>query len=42
MVAGHTDNKGSVDYNRNLSLRLAEAVKRYLTDQCRVEFIRVE
>jgi outer membrane protein OmpA-like peptidoglycan-associated protein len=30
MVAGHTDGKGSPQYNQQLSLRRAEAVKRYL------------
>jgi outer membrane protein OmpA-like peptidoglycan-associated protein len=29
-VAGHTDAKGSPEYNKRLSLRRAEAVKRYL------------
>jgi outer membrane protein OmpA-like peptidoglycan-associated protein len=30
MVAGHTDAKGSAPYNKQLSLRRAEAVKSYL------------
>ena len=30
MVAGHTDAKGSANYNQQLSVRRAEAVKRYL------------
>jgi outer membrane protein OmpA-like peptidoglycan-associated protein len=30
MVAGHTDAKGSAHYNQQLSVRRAEAVKRYL------------
>jgi outer membrane protein OmpA-like peptidoglycan-associated protein len=30
MVAGHTDAKGSPQYNQQLSVRRAEAVKRYL------------
>jgi outer membrane protein OmpA-like peptidoglycan-associated protein len=30
MVAGHTDGKGNPQYNQQLSLRRAEAVKRYL------------
>jgi OmpA-OmpF porin, OOP family len=30
LVAGHTDAKGSADYNKQLSLRRAEAVKRFL------------
>jgi outer membrane protein OmpA-like peptidoglycan-associated protein len=29
-VAGHTDAKGSAPYNKQLSLRRAEAVKRFL------------
>ena len=32
MVAGHTDGKGSAQYNQQLSMRRAEAVKRYLVD----------
>ena len=31
MVAGHTDSKGNPQYNKKLSLRRAESVKRYLT-----------
>jgi len=30
VVAGHTDAKGSTQYNKDLSLRRAEAVKRFL------------
>jgi outer membrane protein OmpA-like peptidoglycan-associated protein len=30
VVAGHTDAKGSAEYNRQLSLRRAEAVKKFL------------
>jgi outer membrane protein OmpA-like peptidoglycan-associated protein len=30
MVAGHTDSKGNPQYNKQLSLRRAETVKRYL------------
>jgi outer membrane protein OmpA-like peptidoglycan-associated protein len=30
VVAGHTDAKGSAQYNKQLSLRRAEAVKRFL------------
>jgi outer membrane protein OmpA-like peptidoglycan-associated protein len=30
MVAGHTDAQGSAEYNRQLSLRRAETVKRFL------------
>jgi outer membrane protein OmpA-like peptidoglycan-associated protein len=32
MVAGHTDAKGSAQYNQQLSVRRAEAVKRYLVE----------
>lgn len=32
MVAGHTDAKGSPQYNQQLSQRRAEAVRRYLVD----------
>jgi OmpA-OmpF porin, OOP family len=32
MVAGHTDGKGSGQYNKQLSMRRAEAVRRYLVD----------
>jgi outer membrane protein OmpA-like peptidoglycan-associated protein len=32
MVAGHTDGKGSAQYNQQLSMRRAEAVKRFLVD----------
>ena len=30
LVAGHTDAKGSAEYNKQLSLKRAEAVKRFL------------
>lgn len=33
VVAGHTDAKGSAQYNRQLSLKRAEAVKRFLVAQ---------
>jgi outer membrane protein OmpA-like peptidoglycan-associated protein len=33
MVAGHTDAKGSVDYNQKLSERRAEAVRDYMISQ---------
>jgi outer membrane protein OmpA-like peptidoglycan-associated protein len=33
MVAGHTDAKGSAPYNKQLSLRRAEAVKGYLVSK---------
>jgi outer membrane protein OmpA-like peptidoglycan-associated protein len=32
MVAGHTDARGGAQYNQQLSIRRAEAVKRYLVD----------
>jgi len=32
-IAGHTDNLGTEDYNRNLSQRRAETVKRYFITQ---------
>jgi OmpA-OmpF porin, OOP family len=33
VVAGHTDAKGSAQYNKQLSLKRAEAVKRFLVDK---------
>ncbi len=33
VVAGHTDAKGSAQYNKQLSLRRAQAVKRFLVSQ---------
>jgi hypothetical protein len=33
LIAGHTDAKGSAEYNQKLSERRAEAVKRYLISQ---------
>jgi outer membrane protein OmpA-like peptidoglycan-associated protein len=33
MIAGHTDAKGSAEYNQNLSERRAEAVRHYLISQ---------
>ena len=33
VVAGHTDAKGSAEYNKQLSLRRAETVKRFLVDK---------
>src|ERR1039457_3741768 len=32
-IEGHTDGEGSADYNQKLSMRLAEAVKAWLTKQ---------
>lgn len=37
MLAGHTDAKGSDDYNQGLSERRAEAVKRYLIERYRIQ-----
>ncbi|WP_298038537.1 OmpA family protein [uncultured Desulfuromonas sp.] len=33
LVAGHTDSRGAADYNQDLSLRRAEAVRNYLVDK---------
>jgi outer membrane protein OmpA-like peptidoglycan-associated protein len=33
VVAGHTDAQGRADYNKQLSLRRAQAVKRFLVDK---------
>jgi outer membrane protein OmpA-like peptidoglycan-associated protein len=33
VVAGHTDAQGNAQYNKHLSLRRAEAVKRYLVSK---------
>jgi outer membrane protein OmpA-like peptidoglycan-associated protein len=32
-IAGHTDNIGTPEFNKNLSLRRAQAVVKYLTDK---------
>ena len=40
-ISGHTDSTGSVEYNRDLSRRRAESVKRYLVEHG-VETARVE
>lgn len=37
MIAGHTDAKGSADYNQKLSERRAESVRQYLIGQYGVE-----
>jgi len=43
VIAGHTDAKGSTQYNKQLSLRRAQAVKRYLVsngiDNARLETV---
>ena len=36
IIAGHTDGKGSDDYNQRLSERRAEAVKRYLSEKYKI------
>ena len=36
MVAGHTDGKGTADYNLDLSRRRADAIKAYLVEHFRV------
>ena len=36
LVAGHTDAKGTDDYNQNLSERRAQAIKQYLVDKFRI------
>jgi outer membrane protein OmpA-like peptidoglycan-associated protein len=33
VVAGHTDRKGSAEYNKTLSLKRAEAVKKFLVSK---------
>jgi outer membrane protein OmpA-like peptidoglycan-associated protein len=37
VVGGHTDGKGSADYNLDLSRRRAEAIKAYLVENFRVQ-----
>ena len=41
-IAGHTDAKGSVEYNQKLSERRAEAVRNYLVFQYDIEPDRIE
>jgi outer membrane protein OmpA-like peptidoglycan-associated protein len=41
-VAGHTDAKGSKDYNQKLSERRAEAVRNYIAFQYDIELDRIE
>ena len=36
MLSGHTDAKGSDDYNQKLSERRAEAVKKYLVEKLKL------
>jgi outer membrane protein OmpA-like peptidoglycan-associated protein len=41
-IAGHTDAKGSAEYNQKLSERRAEAVRNYLVFQYDIEINRIE
>lgn len=41
VIEGHTDAKGSDDYNRDLSEKRAEAIKNYLTDNYQIQFNRL-
>jgi outer membrane protein OmpA-like peptidoglycan-associated protein len=41
-IAGHTDAKGSAEYNQKLSERRAEAVRNYLVFQYDIESNRIE
>jgi outer membrane protein OmpA-like peptidoglycan-associated protein len=41
-IAGHTDSKGSAEYNQKLSERRAEAVRNYLVFQYDIEPDRIE
>jgi outer membrane protein OmpA-like peptidoglycan-associated protein len=41
-IAGHTDAKGSVEYNQKLSERRAEAVRNYIVFQYDIEPERIE
>ncbi len=41
VVAGHTDNIGSDEYNLTLSQRRAEAVKRFLSERCAIRSDRL-
>jgi outer membrane protein OmpA-like peptidoglycan-associated protein len=36
-IQGHTDNKGSAAYNKSLSGRRAQAVRKYLTDKAHID-----
>lgn len=42
LVMGHTDAKGSADYNRALSLRRAKAVRSYLVNEFAIDPARLE
>lgn len=37
VIAGHTDGKGRADYNQVLSQRRADAVRKFLIDQFKIE-----
>ena len=41
LLAGHTDNRGSEDYNYELGKRRADAVNRYLVTQKKIDPLRV-
>ncbi|MCZ4410177.1 OmpA family protein [Cryomorphaceae bacterium 1068] len=41
-ISGHTDNQGAADYNEDLSLRRANAVKKYLVERESIEADRLE
>ena len=41
-IGGHTDSKGADDYNKKLSERRAEAVKKYLTDKFNADESRLK
>ncbi|MCK5296468.1 MAG: OmpA family protein [Alphaproteobacteria bacterium] len=41
-VIGHTDSKGSADYNLELSKRRADSVKKYLVELCDISQKRLE
>ncbi|MCB1332973.1 MAG: OmpA family protein [Roseivivax sp.] len=41
-IIGHTDAAGSASYNQNLSLLRAQEVKRFLTDDCGIDAVRLQ
>jgi outer membrane protein OmpA-like peptidoglycan-associated protein len=41
-IIGHTDAKGSADYNERLSLLRAQEVKRHLVDDCGIDGARLQ